>query len=195
MKIFEKFMINYLLFNKKIINDREVITLLPINSFGFYVEIIRSKSLPEYPFNVHGCKGYIDKDFNTLLKIELYKKILEISFNAFYNDNRSKYFESIMNDLDSILIISFMLKPLYKIDRNGIIIELNILFNNNDFCIIIQDKKNKFNRDIFIPNVIQNSSWNNMLNYIKLKINIIDDEYELFAFKILKINTNFRITI
>ena len=193
MKIFEKFMINYLLFNKKIINDRDVIMLLPINSFGFYVEIIRSKSLPEYPFNVHGCKGYIDKDFNTLLKIELYKKILETSFNALYDDNRNKYFESITTDLDSMLIISFMLKPLYKINKNGIIIELNTLFNNNDFYIIIQDKKNKFNRDIFIPNTFQNSSWNNILEYIKLKVNIIDDEYELFAFKLLKINTNFRL--
>ena len=186
-------MINYLLFNKKIINDRDVIMLLPINSFGFYVEIIRSKSLPEYPFNVHGCKGYIDKDFNTLLKIELYKKILETSFNALYDDNRNKYFESITTDLDSMLIISFMLKPLYKINKNGIIIELNTLFNNNDFYIIIQDKKNKFNRDIFIPNTFQNSSWNNILEYIKLKVNTIDDEYELFAFKLLKINTNFRL--
>lgn len=195
MEIFEKFMINYLLFNKKIINDKDVIMLLPINSFGFYIEIVRSKSLPEYPFNIHGCKGYIDKDFNTLLKIELYKKILETSFNALYDDNRNKYFESILNDLDSNLIISFMLKPLYKIDRNGIIIELNILFNNNDFCIIIQDKKNKFNRDIFIPNILKNSSWNKMLEYIKFKVNIIHDEYELFAFKLLKINTNFRTTI
>lgn len=195
MKIFEKFMINYLLFNKKINNDNDIIKLLPINSFGFYVEIIRSNSLSEYPFNIHGCKGYVDKDFNTLLKIELYKKILEISFNAFNNDNRNKYFESILNDLDSMLIISFMLKPLYKINKNGIIIELNILFNNNDFCIIIQDKKNKFNRDIFIPNILQNSSWNNMLEYIKFKVNIVDDEYELFAFKLLKIDTNFRIII
>ena len=195
MNIFKNFIINYLLFNKKIIDDKDIIMLLPINSFGFYIEIIRSKSLPEYPFNVHGCKGYVDKNFNILLKIELYKKILEISFQAFYNDNRNRYFESIMNDLDSILIINFMLKPLYKIDKNGIIIELNILFNNNDFCIIIQDKKNKFNRDIFIPNTLKNSSWYNMLEYIKLKVNIIDDEYDLFAFKLLKIDTNFITTI
>jgi len=34
-----------------------------------------------------------------------------------------------------------------------------------------------------------------MLEYIKLKVNIIDDEYDLFAFKLLKIDTNFITTI
>jgi len=184
--------IYYSLFQKKIFeNENEIINYFPENVFGIFSTIRRAHKIKTYPIDIHGCIGYWDKNFNTLKKQILYKHLLQVAHDSVWKDDRNKYFTPIESEPETFIELDFMLNPIYKINKkDGTIIELNISFTNNIFGIIIQSK-DKTNTATYLPNVFPNISWKNILKSLKNKSNIISDEYELFAYKIIQKKTKF----
>ena len=182
------FVIYYSLFHKKLFdNDKSLIQYLPKNVFGIFTTIRRANKLKVYPIDIHGCIGYWNNEFNKLSQEELYTNLLRVSYDALWKDNRKQYFEPIETDPHSYLEIDFMLKPIYKIDKySGFIIDLNQQFTNNSFGIIIQHKDGS-KKATYLPNVFPNIAWIKIVDSIKHKANIIDENYDVFAYKIKQI--------
>ena len=181
--------IYYSLFQKKLFNKNDIIKYFPQNVFGIFTSIKRSNKLNSYPFDIHGCIGYWNNDFNNLNNDILYDKLLQVSYDSMWNDDRKNYFNSIENDPDTILELDFMLNPIYNINiDNGFISKLEVEFNNKDFGIIIQTKTNKAT---YLPNVFTNISWTDLIISIKQKANIINNEFKLYAYKIHQIKSKY----
>jgi AMMECR1 domain-containing protein len=182
----------YSLFHKKLTNNEsEIIKYLPNNVFGIFSTIHRFRKINTFPYDIHGCIGYWDKNFNTLNKKILYDNLLRVSYDSVWTDNRYQYFTAIETDPESTLELNFMLNPIYNIDKNdGIIIQLNTKFNNKYYGIIIQTK-DKLKKATYLPNVFPNISWKKMIISLKNKANITSNEFELFAYKITQIKSQF----
>lgn len=182
------FVIYYSLFKKKLLEDNEIIHKLdiPKNSFGVFTTVRRIKKNNNN--DVHGCIGYWSHDYKIIGKDELYNNLLRVSYDAMVNDNRRHQFSPIEKEPNSYLEIDFMMKPIYTINKNnGIINELNKKFDNNEFGIIIQNNGNKAT---YLPHVFPNISWENLLQSIKEKANIFDENYKLYAYKIIQFKGN-----
>jgi hypothetical protein len=177
--------IYYSLFGKKFIKDKIIIDLLPKNTFGVFSTIRRHNKLQKWPVDIHGCIGYWSNDFSILSQTQLYEKLLSVSYDSMWKDNRKTYFESIYNDTNSYLEIEFMLYPKYEIDNNGNILKLNKKYDNNKFGIIVQDDNGY--RATYLPNVFNNISWNEITNSVKQKAGIRNSKVLYYAYKIKKI--------
>jgi hypothetical protein len=182
----------YSLFRKQLFNDENKINkYFPKNTFGIFSTIRRSRKIKKYPIDIHGCIGYWDNTFITLKNKELYRHLLRVSYDSVWNDTRNTFFEPIQNDPNSFLELDFMINPIYSINKHdGFINKLNISFTNKHFGIIIQSK-DKTLKATYLPNVFFNISWQEMIISIKNKANIISDDYELYAYKIIQIKSTF----
>jgi len=177
--------IYYSLFGKKFIKDKIIIDLLPKNTFGVFSTIRRHNKLQKWPVDIHGCMGYWSNDFSILSQTKLYEKLLSVSHDSMWNDNRKNYFESIYNDTNSYLEIEFMLYPKYEIDNNGNIPKLNKKYDNNKYGIIVKDDNGY--RATYLPNVFNNISWLEITNSVKQKAGITNNKVSYYAYKIKKI--------
>ena len=182
----------YSLFHKQLFdNERDIINLCPKNVFGVFSTVRRAHKIKSYPIDIHGCIGYWDTNFNTLNKITLYNNLLRVAYDSVWTDNRNHYFTPIETDPETALELDFMLNPIYSINKNsGIIIELNTIFTNTKFGIIIQTT-DKTQKATYLPNVFPNISWKNMIISLKNKANITTNDFELFAYKITQIKSKF----
>ena len=114
-----------------------------------------------------------------------------MAYDSIWSDTRKYYFTPIETDPESALELDFMLNPIYTINKkNGIINELNKVFTNNIFGIIIQTT-DKSQRATFLPNVFPIIAWNKLVVLLKKKANITSNEFELFAYKITQIKSKF----
>ena len=185
-------MIYYALFQKKMFdNDDIIIKKLPVNTFGVFTTIRRARKLNKWPDDIHGCIGYWDNDFDTLTQEKLFNNLLRVSNDALNKDNRKNYFSDIKLDPESHIELDFMLNPIYQINKEGRIIELDELFDNKKFGIIIQS--NNGMKATYLPDVFPNKSWSDILQSIKDKANIKQDSsnFKVFAYKIEQIKTTF----
>lgn len=182
----------YSLFRTQLFNNEKDITkYFPKNTFGIFSTIRRANKIKSYPIDIHGCIGYWDTNFKTLNKKTLYDNLLRVAHDSVWTDSRNKYFAPIETDPETALELDFMLNPIYSINKQtGIITDLNTIFTNNIFGIIIQtvDKKQ---RATFLPNVFPNICWKNIIISLKEKANITSDDFELFAYKIIQIKSQF----
>ena len=177
--------IYYSLFGKKFIKDKIIIDILPKNTFGVFSTIRRHNKLQKWPVDIHGCIGYWSDDFSILSQTQLYEKLLNVSHDSMWNDNRKTYFDSIYNDTKSYLEIEFMLYPKYEIDNNGNISKLNKKYDNSKYGIIVQDDNGY--RATYLPNVFNNISWEEITNSVKQKAGITNNKVSYYAYKIKKI--------
>jgi hypothetical protein len=177
--------IYYSLFGKKFIKDKIIIDLLPKNTFGVFSTIRRHNKLQKWPVDIHGCIGYWSNDFSILSQTQLYEKLLSVSHDSMWNDNRKTYFDSIYNDTKSYLEIEFMLYPKYEIDNNGNIPKLNKKYDNSKYGIIVKDDNGY--RATYLPNVFNNISWKEITNSVKQKAGITNNKVSYYAYKIKKI--------
>ena len=177
--------IYYSLFGKKFIKDKIIIDLVPKNTFGVFSTIRRNNKLQKWPVDIHGCIGYWSNDFSILSQIKLYEKLLSVSHDSMWNDNRKTYFDSIYNDTKSYLEIEFMLYPKYEIDNNGNIPKLNKKYDNSKYGIIVKDDNGY--RATYLPNVFNNISWLEITNSVKQKAGIKNSKVSYYAYKIKKI--------
>lgn len=166
----------YSIFNlNKFINKNNFITVInsiinKYNIFGLFITIYRSQKLKTYPHDIHGCLGYWDNNYNNITDINfLYNKIISLSIDTAYKDSRRTYFKyPLILDSNSILKISFMLNPIYKINSNTGIFNTSH-FNNKDYGLIID---NGYNKATYLPGVFSDISWSEIKESIKSKANI-----------------------
>ena len=131
--------------------------------FGVFVTIHRFKKLRNWPEDIHGCIGYWDNRYKKLSQQELYDKIMSVSKDAMFNDNRRFYFPSIENDPTSRIEISLM-------NIDGIINDLGVTFDNNKYGLIVDDLKG--NRATFLPKVFENIDWKTIKKSIESKAGV-----------------------
>ena len=144
---------------------------IPDNLFGVFVTIHRHQKLKDYPKDIHGCIGYWDDNYKTIPSQMIYDKIMSVSKDAMYNDNRSSYFPPIETDPLSSVEINYMQKPLYKIDSaTGLITELGIDFDNKIFGLIVHHPNGK--RATYLPKVFAKISWDEIKKSIASKAGI-----------------------
>ena len=184
------FVMYYALFKKRLFDNKNaIIKYFPKNVFGIFSTIRRFNKLKTYPNDIHGCIGYWDTNFNTLNKQTLYNELLNVSHDSVWSDERRHYFPTLETDPNTLLELDFMMNPIYKINKtNGIIIKLNTPFTNKIYGIIIQSKDKQAT---YLPNVFPNISWKNIVISIKNKANIITDDFDLYAYKIIQIKSTF----
>ena len=174
---------------------------IPNNLFGVFVTIHRHNKLKNYPYDIHGCIGYWDDNYKTVSSKLIYDKIMTVSKDAMYNDNRREYFPPIETDPLSTIEINYMQQPLYKIDPDtGLIPELGTYFNNNKYGLIVHHSNG--NKATYLPKVFEKINWNgikksisskagiNINNKIRIKINktknIINQVVRFILFKLSK---------
>jgi len=179
----------YALFHKHLITDEmNIVDFLPKNAFGVFSTVRRARKIKSYPIDIHGCIGYWDAHFNTLNKTLLYNNVLRVAYDSVWTDTRNRYFTPIETDSETVIEVDFMLNPIYNINKNGVIIELNTLFTNKSFGIIIQTV-DKTQKATYLPNVFPIISWKNMIISLKQKAGITTNDYEIFAYKINQIKS------
>jgi len=182
----------YSLFRKQLIShDAEITPFFPKNVFGIFSTVRRGKKIKSYPIDIHGCIGYWDPDFHTLSPTTLYDHLLRVSYDSVWADTRNQYFTPIETEPESVLELDFMLNPIYSINKkSGMIVELNTIFTNKMFGIIIQTT-DKTQKATYLPGVFPNISWTNLILSVKKKANITTDEFKLFAYKITQVKSSF----
>jgi hypothetical protein len=186
------FVMYYSLFHKQLFdNETDIIKYFPKNVFGIFSTVRRARKIKSYPIDIHGCIGYWDSNFNTLNKKLLYNNLLRVAYDSVWEDTRHNYFTPIETEPETALELDFMLNPIYSINKkSGIIIELNTIFTNKIFGIIIQTT-DKTQKATYLPNVFPNISWKNIIISLKNKANITSNDFELFAYKITQIKSKF----
>ena len=142
-------------------------TMIPSNTFGVFVGIERSERhrLSKWPIDVHGCIGYWDSDYKNLDNNTIINKLIDVSFDATWNDKRRKYFRhTLYVDIYAKYKVYFMRNPIKKIDSNtGQIETTSEYFNNKKYGLIVENIKSKSQRATYLPDVFPDSEW----NYIK----------------------------
>jgi AMMECR1 domain-containing protein len=171
------------LFNKKNIETTQIDkSQIPANSFGVFVTIKRSdkQKLNEYPFDIHGCIGYWNSNYKIIDKQTLIEKTFSVGNSAFYNDSRRNYFNSnAESDLDTKIIITFMLTPVYSISDGMMLIENKLTsFDNEIYGLIVEDKISG-NRATYLPKVFSDKSWDYIKSSLEKKAGISESKYLL----------------
>lgn len=186
------YVIYYSLFQQKLIkNEGEIISFLPNNAFGVFSTIRRAHKMNSYPEDIHGCIGYWDPYYHILSQTQLHSQLIEVTYDSVWNDNRNEFFPPIEMEPDSTIEIDFLIDPIYLINNtNGYISKLNTTFTNNTFGIIIQTL-DKTKKATYLPKVFPQISWNDLVDSIKNKAQIVSDEFELFAYNIFQIKAPF----
>src|SRR5438874_294809 len=90
--------------------------------FGVFVSVERGHALTKWPYDIHGCVGYYNGNFEALDETFIYNKILDVAFKATQADNRHKYFKtSIYLDVNTTYKIYFMLLNVLRVDSSGML--------------------------------------------------------------------------
>ena len=161
---------------------------IPTNCFGSFVSIKRTR-IEQFPYDVHGCIGNYKGTFDSKFKKDIYKIILNVGYDALYNDERKNNFPEIYLDSNAQFEIELMLNPVLEINKlTGQIKGTNEYFNNENYGLIY---KNKNSSATYLPNVFEDISWNEIKKNIKIKSrqskqqNISNEKY--YAYKTKKI--------
>lgn len=162
------------------------VVLPPENTFGVFVSVERSEkySIGDLPFNIHGCIGYWTDDYSLMSDSQFTDKLIKVAYDATWNDSRRKYFPSIYIDLNAKYKVYCMQLPIMLIDKStGKIGQLNKTFDNNEFGLIVENNKNKFQRATYLPGVFQNESWVNIARSLEEKAGIATADVSFYAYK------------
>ena len=162
-------------------NEIKSLNIIPINSFGVFVSIKRENIIEHY--DIHGCIGYWNNDYNNETRELIFQKILDVGYSSTWTDSRAIKMNSIKNilqDSSTLYEIDIMLKPLYNVNQNGIL-NNNIIFNNIDYGLITEDVKK--NKATYLPNVFPNKKWNYIKNRLISK-GSVSGEIHFKAYKI-----------
>ncbi|XWV25690.1 AMMECR1 domain protein [Tupanvirus soda lake] len=158
---------------------------IPNNTFGVFVGVERSAKhkLNTWPHDIHGCIGYWDPNYNTMIKSNIVKKIREVAYSATWEDERRNYFKnSIYVDLLAKYKIYYMLEPIMEIDSStGIIIANSELFNNKIYGLIVESS-NSLNRATYLPDVFPDKPWTYIKESLIQKANIYDNNIKFYAY-------------
>lgn len=131
------------------------------NIFGVFVSVERYPKLLSFPFDIHGCIGYWDKNFKPMNLESIIEKLDQVAYDATWKDERKKYFKrSIYLDILSKYKIYYMLLPLQLVDVDTGIMSNGQTFSNDNYGLIVQNG----HAATYLPGVMQSTSWINFRN-------------------------------
>ena len=92
-----------------------IISKIPRNSFGVFVTVHRElDKLKSHPYDVHGCIGHWDHEYNNESPEIIYDNIMDVSLKATFEDDRKNNFPPLENDVFSTIEINYLLTPMNK---------------------------------------------------------------------------------
>ena len=145
----------------------------------------------ERNFDIHGCKGYWDTNYQKLSEQKIMNEIEHIGESSTFHDSRKNNFkEEVQKDGNTIYKLSFMYLPIKEISSSsGKIINDGIIFNNKRYGLIYDSS---LSRATYLPNVYPNESWSDIKSHLKKKggsnsilENNVNDKF--YAYKIFTI--------
>lgn len=160
---------------------------IPKNAFGVFVTIRRSVKLPNYPEDIHGCIGFWTNNYSILSYKELVSHLMDVANSAIYNDKRREYFPPIETDLDTIIEIDFMLKPLITINSNNGLLPDGTKFKNSQYGLIVEGINGS--RATYLPNVFPDTIlWSKLKKSLISKAGGKENQNNKFlAYKIIQL--------
>ena len=160
-------------------------TEIPLQSFGVFVTVKRSEKqrLKEWPEDIHGCIGYWDEHYQVLHKEVLLEKVLSLSKQSTWKDSRKEHYGQIFLDAYATYDVSFMMKPVIKIDSETGKMINGESFTNKTYGIIAVDDKG--NKATYLPDVFPNKKWEEIKSDIISKAHITG-KYSFFAYRVKK---------
>lgn len=132
----------------------------PVNTFGIFVTIERSKKhrLRTFPYDVHGCIGYWDPQYRRMSKKDLVHKCQTVAHDAAWTDARGKSFpKRLQTDADATYKVNLMQLPLIRINTETGRLDDGTQFDNARHGIIVQQDSH---RATYLPQVFSSdTSW------------------------------------
>jgi len=158
---------------------------IPIQSFGVFVTVKRSEKqrLKKWPEDIHGCIGYWEEHYKKLNKDILLEKVLSLAKQSTWEDSRKEHYDQISLDAYANYDVSFMMKPVIKIDPETGRMVNGDLFTNETYGIIAVDDKG--NKATYLPDVFPDKKWEEIKSDIISKARITG-EYSFFAYRVKK---------
>lgn len=128
----------------------------PMNTFGVFVSVERIPQLKVFPFKIHGCIGYWQKNYEPMDQLSIDKKIAQVSYDATWNDARKDYFKNtIYLDILTEYKIYHLLLPVKNVNSESGLMDDQIMFNNDKYGLIVQNG----HMATYLPGVMEKSSW------------------------------------
>ena len=146
------------------------------NYFGVFVGVMRSKdhSVPDWPRNIHGSIGYWDRDFKQIEPEPLCTHTHRVAFDAVFNDDRKKYFPSLLTDVDAVLDVKFMCLPLRDVNATTGLFTDGSPFTNNEWGLLVQTDAGR--GATFLPKVYIDTAWNVIKAHVVSKAGLSGEE-------------------
>ena len=151
------------------LEQKEILTAIPNNTFGVFVTVRRNNIIPNY--DIHGCIGNWNDNFKKLAPNDIFKMAKSVSNSATWKDSRANdmnEIKSILQDGNTIYELDFMLQPVLKIDPNTGLISNGEEFNNNKYGLIYESG---VSRATYLPDVFPDSTWNKIKEKLIKKSN------------------------
>jgi hypothetical protein len=146
------------------------------NYFGVFVGVTRSKaqSIPDWPQNIHGSIGYWDRKFQCIEPEPLCMHTHRVAFDAVFNDDRKKYFPSLLTDVDAVLDVKFMCLPIKDVDATTGLFVDGSPFTNNEWGLLVQTNTGR--GATFLPKVYIDATWSTIKAHVVSKAGLSGEE-------------------
>lgn len=152
--------------------------------FGVFVGVTRSKahSIPDWPQNIHGSIGYWDHKFQHIEPEPLCMHTHRVALDAVFNDDRKKYFPSLLTDVDAVLDVKFMCLPIKGVDATTGLFVDGSPFTNNEWGLLVQT--NTGHGATFLPKVYIDATWSTIKTHIMSKAGLsgVEEGMRFFAY-------------
>lgn len=180
METILKDIITYGLFNKKNISNSLHSGVFPKKTFGVFVSVKRHQLLTTWPYDIHGCIGYWNKQYHDLDSEEIRKHLLDVSKSATFYDSRKKYFPySILTDPLSEYWVYFMLNPIKSVDLTTGVMSSGVKFSNKKLGLIVKDMNKTAT---YLPDVFPDNSWDEIKKSLLAKAGTVNAGAIFFAY-------------
>ena len=151
--------------------------------FGVFVGVTRSKqhSIPRWPRDIHGSIGYWDRQFQKIEPKILCAHTNRVAFDAVFNDDRQKYFPSLLTDVGAVMDVKFMCLPLKDIDANTGLFADGSPFTNNEWGLLVQTNTGR--GATFLPQVYIDTDWTTIKAHVMDKAGLSGEAMRFVAYR------------
>lgn len=144
---------------------------IPQNIFGVFFTVYRNQSTTNTHNNVYSCTGRWDNKYSAIKSSDIIAYIGDLAENSHSNSRAKRFNKPLMEDAESSIEISFMLKDIEPVNMN------EKEFDNEKYGIIV-DYNNGTKRATFLPEVFGKISWNEIRTNLIDKADITPNENE-----------------
>ncbi len=143
---------------------------IPDNVFGVFVTILRTGIYKTKHENVYGCIGNWNEKYEKWDNKKIFETILNVGDGAMFNDPRNLNFGSILNDIESVIEVSYMMSPIIPVSITEGKLETGENFDNNKYGLIFETADRL--KATYLPKVFENISWSDIKQSIMDKAGI-----------------------